>query len=333
MKREGNQVRNGKAFEYAIAITYRDELKKMGFSVKIDEDSPYFVAQRYFNEVEGIEQDRFLLASKITFRTMLKIEPGLTSPKNDIDILKIRLASDAEGTAGDVRDVIFSRPLSNWEIGFSAKNNNEDTKHSRLGPRKKNPELDWGVKWLGIQSTEEFWAEFNPILDKVLEYKNNGKKKWDDISDIIESEFYIPTLTAFKNEIERQNSRIKDLPTKLTSFFIGNRSFYKIIKNDSSNLVIVRAFNYNGELNQNLNNGKSKFKIPEIEYPTKIVHFDFPEEKDGLKNSLEMILDKGWAIKLRIHSADKALARSLKFAVTLTGNPPILFSQFLFQEE
>ncbi len=140
------------------------------------------------------------------------------------------------------------------------------------------------------------------------------------------------TLTASKNEIERQNFRIKDLPTKLTSFFIGNRSFYKIIKSDSSNLVIVRAFNYNGELNQDLNKGKSKFKIPEIEYPTKIVYFDFPEEKDGLKNSLEMILDKGWAIKLRIHTGDRALTRSLKFAVTLTGNPPILFSQFLFQE-
>ena len=58
MKREGNQVRNGKAVEYAIAITYRDELKKMGFSVKIDEDSPYFVAQKYFNEVEENEQKR-----------------------------------------------------------------------------------------------------------------------------------------------------------------------------------------------------------------------------------------------------------------------------------
>jgi len=76
------------------------------------------------------------------------------------------------------------------------------------------------------------------------------------------------------------------------------------------------------------------FSYPLFEwFPTKIVHFDFPEEKDGLKNSLEMILDKGWAIKLRIHSGDSALKRSLKFAVSLTGNPPVLFSQFLFQEE
>lgn len=332
MKEEGKQVKNGKAFEYALAITYKEELEKMGLLVFLEKDNSFLIAKKYFYEVEEDEQKRFMLASKATLPTMIKIEPGLISPRDSSDALKIRLASDAEGRSGDVRDVIFTRPSSNWEIGFSAKNNNEDAKHSRLGPRKKNPNKDWGKNWYGMLSTEEFWNDFNPVLEKVLEYKRSGVRKWNQIHEIIESEFYVPTLHAFKSEIERQYHKNKDLPSLLTSFFIGNRSFYKIIKNDQANLVIVRAFNYNGELNKTINRHKSSFNIPEIDHPTKIIYFDFPEDKEGMKNSLELIFDKGWSINLRIHTGDGQLTRSLKFAVTLTGNPPILFSQFIFQE-
>ena len=36
MKEEGKQVKNGKAFEYALAITYKEELEKMGLLVFIE---------------------------------------------------------------------------------------------------------------------------------------------------------------------------------------------------------------------------------------------------------------------------------------------------------
>lgn len=332
MKHEGKQVKNGKAFEYALAVTYKEELRKLGLKVDIEEDNSFIIAQKYFSEVEDEEQKRYLMASKATFPTMIKIEPGLVSPQDANDSLKIRLASDAEGRSGDVRDVIFSRPSSEWEIGFSAKNNNEDAKHSRLGPHNSDPNKDWGMNWFGMVSTEEFWEDFNPILERVMEYKRNGYKKWEEIEENKESEFYIPILYAFKSEIERQYKKNPNLPSLLTSYFIGNKSFYKVIKNDQANIVIVRAFNYNGELNKTINKCKSKFKIPEIDHPTKIIHFDFPEDKKGMKNSLELIFDKGWSINLRIHTGDSSLIRSFKFAVQLTGNPPILFSQFIFQE-
>ena len=64
---------------------------------------------------------------------------------------------------------------------------------------------------------------------------------------------------------------------------------------------------------------------------TEIIKFDF-SKKRGQKNTLEMVLNKGWSISFRIHNANKKLDNSLKFAVKLIGNPPVLFSQFLFQE-
>ena len=48
-----------------------------------------------------------------------------------------------------------------------------------------------------------------------------------------------------------------------------------------------------------------------------------------MKDTLNMILDGGWEISFRIHSADDPIVPSLKFDVKLLGNPPILFSQYL----
>lgn len=55
---------------------------------------------------------------------MVKIEPGLTTQQGERDELLIRIANDAEGIGGDVRDIIFCRKYTSWEIGI-AKNNHE----------------------------------------------------------------------------------------------------------------------------------------------------------------------------------------------------------------
>lgn len=47
--------------------------------------------------------------------------------------------------------------------------------------------------------------------------------------------------------------------------------------------------------------------------------------------TLNMVLDGGWSISFRIHNAEKKVVPSLKFDINLTGNPPVLFTQHLFQ--
>ncbi len=77
---------------------------------------------------------------------------------------------------------------------------------------------------------------------------------------------------------------------------------------------------------------KSRYIVSKIEPPKRIVEFEFAKKSDGQMNdTLNMILDGGWEISFRIHSADNPIVLSLKFDVKLLGNPPILFSQYLFQ--
>jgi len=41
-------------------------------------------------------------------------------------------------------------------------------------------------------------------------------------------------------------------------------------------------------------------------------------------------MDKGWQVNFRVHNAATKIESSLKFDVTLEGNPPVLFTQHLF---
>lgn len=253
---------------------------------------------------------------------MVKIEPGLITKGKKDDILKIALNGDAAGEVGDVRDVIFSHDNPCWEIGFSAKNNNDAVKHSRLGK-----DLDFGNVWLGYPCSSAYWDEVKPIFALIEDHISQGHT-WKDMGPIKETEVYIPILNAFRKELLLINSQHSDVPQKLIKYLIGTHPFYKIIKDDSHNMVIVKAFNIKGELNKSYMGNKSEYSVPKINYPTRIVELDF---KQNSTNTLNMILDGGWEISFRIHNASTKVERSLKFDIKLLGNPPILFTQYIFQ--
>lgn len=321
-----SQVKTGKAFEYAIAKVYYDEIKARGLQVQMLEDDAFCTARKYFEDFDKNAKERYVVSAKATLDTMLKIEPGLTAQKNDKDVLSIRLAKDSEGQAGDVRDVIFSREHPYWEIGFSAKNNNDSQKHSRLSGTN-----DFGEKWFGIKCSDEYWNSLKPIFNFVKQYKDAGKK-WESMGKKKETEVYIPLLKAFRNEVLKINEKNVDIPKKLISYIIGVSPFYQVIKEDSKNLVVVKAFNIGGGLNKTVNKKKSRYKVATVEPPTRIVEFEFASKPENqMQDTLNMILDGGWEISFRIHSADNPIVLSLKFDVKLLGNPPILFSQYLFQ--
>lgn len=55
--------------------------------------------------------------------------------------------------------------------------------------------------------------------------------------------------------------------------------------------------------------------------------------KDGSDSTMILTMDHGWTISFRIHSAATKVERSLKFDISLIGNPPVLFSQYLFEDD
>lgn len=318
---QGDQVRNGKAFEYAIAKIYANYVEEQQKSVVLVENDAIQQARGYYEQFSIVEQQQFDIAARQTIDTMVRIEPGLLAQRG-IDPLQIMLNSDSEGISGDVRDVVFKRRRPIWEIGFSAKNNNDAVKHSRL-----SSVLDFGFVWVGVNCSNTYWDDIRPIFQYLQEAKNQDLN-WSDLGDRKISRVYLPLLTAFRNELLRINRNNEGVPARLVQYLIGNYPFYKIIKDDSHNMVIVKAFNINGELNKTVNGFSSQYPTPKISLPTRIVEF---EMKADSNNTLNMILDEGWEISFRIHNASSKVETSLKFDIKLLGNPPILFTQHLFR--
>lgn len=323
-----SNVQNGKAFEYALAIEYLSFIRNLGLKAELVLNAPTVNARGYFEAFSLKERSQYLLASRSSIATIMKLESGFVSPKNAGDVLKIRIASDSEGIYGDVRDVIFSRPVSRWEVGFSAKNNNDDVKHSRLSST-----IDFGDSWFGYSVSNNYWHDIEPVFRYLQEQKRNDKT-WNQLGSDKQTKVYIPLLNAFKEEMMRLYQKHADVPQKLIMYLLGQQPFYKVIKDDVANMVIIKAFNINGGLNQTVNGKKPTYKTKEVYLPTRIVELDFKKNGDGSTsdNTLHMILDKGWEISFRLHNAATKVETSLKFAVQMLGNPPILFTQYIFQD-
>lgn len=320
-----SQVENGKAFEYAIALAYYDYLKSISVLTWLHEDSSLQNGRRCYEIQEDDKQNEFYLAAQKTIETMVAIEPGLVSAKNSSDFLSIRLASDAEGIIGDVRDVIFSRPNNSmgWEIGISAKNNHDAVKHSRLSPK-----IDFGNEWMDFPCSPNYFSEIQPVFDYLKSIKtNNPKTKWEDLGCYKSEDVYVPLLKAFRKEMLRLTKSNPIASANLLQYLIGRKPFYKVIKEDNKKIVVVKAFNIGGKLNQTVNGKKPIVKTDTIKLPTRVIELEFKEESD---TTLMMILDEGWQISFRIHSASTYIENSLKFDIQLIGNPPILFTQHLF---
>lgn len=321
---QGDQVKNGKAFEYAIARTYVDFLRNKKLNVVLADNKAFNVAKAFYEDFSEEEKDRYNECAFQTIDTMMRLEPGLYAQKNENDTLHVFLNDDAEGEDGDVRDVVFMREQPTWEVGFSAKNNNDAVKHSRL-----SSVLDFGDSWVNVPCSQSYWDAISPIFE-YLECAKNENKTWNELGDEKATNVYIPLLRAFRNELLKINSENECIPQKLVKYLVGQYPFYKIIKDDTHNMVIVKAFNINGELNKTVNKNKPQYKTPAINLPTRIVEF---EMKQGSDNTLNMILDGGWEISFRIHNASSKVEKSLKFDIKLLGNPPILFTQHLFQDK
>lgn len=318
---KGDQTRNGKAFEYALAEQYSCFLKENGVNLLLVKDSAYDDAKRHYDDSSFASRRRFDYCAALTIDTMVRVEPCLLAVGKPDECLRIFINKDSAGEAGDVRDVVFQRVRPSWEIGFSAKNNNDAVKHSRLSKI-----LDFGDSWLGVPCSQTYWDDVEPIFSYLGECKG---KEWNELGEHKVTKVYLPLLEAFRKELMFINDNNELIPQKLIRYLLGTYSFYKIIKDDSHNLVIIKAFNIEGELNKGCGCAKPQFQTPKLNLPTRIVEFKMKSNSD---NTINMILDGGWEISFRIHNASTMVEQSLKFDVRLIGHPPILFSQYLFQD-
>lgn len=318
------QVKTGKAFEYSLLLELYERLNPIT-NVEIKYNSSYDLAKSYFEEFSIKEKEAYRITSSISINFILDIEPILKFGINEDDILELELVADAEGQSGDVRDVLMIRSLQKWEIGISAKNNHKAVKHSRLSGK-----LDFGQKWLGKECSENYFKEIAPVFNRLTDIKrNDNTTKWD-IFDDKEKEVYLPILEAFKKELLNLDSKYSEIVAQnLIQYLIGNRDFYKIIKEKGK--VEIQAYNLHGTLNKSIGENKPKAKVPRLKLPTKLIDISYYKDTN---TTLVVTLDEGWQISFRIHSASSKVESSLKFDIQLISAPESRFknNQFTYME-
>lgn len=323
-----SQVQNGKAFEFALANAYWRFLQARGIPVAVDRTKDWINCEHDFLACGALEQERFSMAAEQTIPTLCRLEPGLLNCQSQDDVLTVRLMPDSAGIQGDVRDVVFSRKYAcetvpHWEIGISAKNNHEAVKHSRISPH-----INIGKEWLSLDGTVEYLECVQSVFAWVANAKRAGCVDWNDLGASKVQHVYAPLLNAFEAEMKELFYRYGEIvPVNLIQYLIGTKPFYKIIKKDASNIVIVRAFNFVAGLGTSYAGVKADIRPDEIPLPSRIVAIYRETE-----NKVMMVMDGGWQVSFRIHNASTRIENSLKFDIQLVGNPPILFSQFLFAD-
>lgn len=314
------QMTMGKSFEYALLVQFEEKLKDKT-NLEVVKNSSFDIAKDCFGSVSTTEKSEYLLSASFAVNFLMDIEPRLSNDVGKDDILQLEISSDDRGKYGDVRDVLTIRLLQKWEIGISAKNNHRAVKHSRLSSK-----IDFGEKWLGIKNSKEYFDTVTPIFDdlKKIKKESGGKKKWSELGDY-HSTIYIPILKAFIKELGNlYNKDPKKVASSLVSYLVGNKDFYKVIKERNS--VEIHAYNLNETLNLPFENIQPKYKTPKVPLPTKIVDIDFKADSD---TTVVVVMNNDWTLSFRIHNASSKIEPSLKFDINLLKSPKQLFKNTL----
>lgn len=318
--KNSKQMITGKSFEYALLVQFEEKLKDKT-NVEVIKNSAFIVAKDCFNVVTDSERSEYLLSASFAVNFLMDIEPRLSNDIGKEDILQLEILTDHQGKSGDVRDVLAIRAVQKWEIGVSAKNNHRAVKHSRL-----SLDIDFGYKWFGIKVSKKYFNSVVPIFKNLKKIRKESckTKKWSELGDY-HSSVYVPILSAFVAELkELDKNNPNKIAKNLVTYLVGNKDFYKIIKNTNS--IEIHAYNLNGTLNLPFEKIEPKYKTLKVTLPTKILSIDF--KKDS-KTTVIVTLNNDWELSFRIHNASSRIEPSLKFDINLLKSPKNLFKNTL----
>lgn len=303
----------GRAYEFTCLLTLKEEIGKLR-PVSIVENSSYFAAKRAWDSLSIELQEIYKVSSYVAIIKIFELEPRIIETNNDV--LELLIQTDAKGRKGDVRDILIIRHNIQWEIGLSLKHNHFAVKHSRISKK-----LDFGKEWYGVSCSQDYWSDVKPVFDYLVIEKSKHTK-FRELPDK-ENDVYIPLLTAFINEINRQSLIHKEIPSKLVEYLLGKYDFYKIISMDRERTTQIQSYNLHGTLNQNSDLQQASIQIPIAFLPTRIVNLDFVPDK---VNTVELYMDGGWQFSFRIHNAETYVAPTLKFDIQIIGMPTAIIT-------
>ncbi len=313
----------GKAYEYACLIALKDHLEnKADGEIIVQESDAHHTAKSAFEkaEREGLS-NKLVSAANAAARVIMRLEPQLEYGNGSLTLV---IQTDAQGIAGDVRDVVCVRGANGWEIGISCKHNHHAVKHSRLSAT-----IDFGNEWLGTPCSQQYFDVVVPVFNELRDMRTNAIKNgeplplWNDITDKAER-YYVPVLNAFLTELKNLADANSDVPSKLIEYLLGRYDFYKVITDDRHQTTRVEAINIAGTLNKSANGHRSIVDVAKLKLPTRFYHMGLVPNSD---NKVEIVCDEGWTLTMRIHNASSKVEPSLKFDVQLVSLPSSIHAQ------
>jgi len=318
-----SNTENGKAYEYACLMALKKHLsQESDRTVTIVTSDAYETARAAFDKAEQeAVSENLVLAANAAARVILRLEPQLQHGNGALTLI---IQTDAQGIAGDVRDVVCIREESGWEIGISCKHNHHAVKHSRLSAT-----IDFGTEWLGIPCSAEYFKTVVPIFTELKDIRATAVAEgrplplWNDIPNKAER-YYMPVLNAFLSEMSRLANSNPNVPSQLIDYMLGRYDFYKVITDDRKRTTRVEAINIAGKLNKPANGHRSIVDVAKLKLPTRFYHIGIVPGSD---NKVEIICDEGWALTMRIHNASSKIEPSLKFDVQLVSLPSSIHAQ------
>ncbi len=313
----------GKAYEYACLTALKEYLsERTTEGVSVTESDAYRTAKTAFEKAESENlSDNLLKAARAAARVILRLEPQLEYGNGSLTLV---IQTDAQGVAGDVRDVVCIRGANGWEIGISCKHNHHAVKHSRLSST-----IDFGAEWLGIPCSREYFDTVIPLFNELRDMRAEAVANklppplWNDIPDKADR-YYMPILQAFLTEMHHLADINRDVPCKLIEYMLGRYDFYKVITDDRHQTTRVEAINIAGTLNRPANGHRSIVDVAKLKLPTRFYHMGMVPGSD---NKVEIVCDEGWTLTMRIHNASSKVEPSLKFDVQLVSLPSSIHAQ------
>ena len=120
----------GKALEYACADALKLTLTAHGAQVSLTDTTPARTARRRYDALAADTRAKYDLGARAGVQLLARLEPTLQTPAKD-ERYTLRIQADAQGEAGDVRDVVCES-AHGWTLGVSVKHNNDVAKNPRL---------------------------------------------------------------------------------------------------------------------------------------------------------------------------------------------------------
>lgn len=308
-----NSNNRGRAYEFVWAHTLLDALSKERKVVIVD-NSSYQANKKAWKAIDANLQDVFKTSAKAAVKTLLELEPRMAEPDKQDLILEFQ--TDEAGVQGDVRDLVVKRDNIRWEIGLSIKHNHDAAKHSRL-----SHVLDFGKEWFNIPCSDKYWKKIKPVFDDLKIKKSKGVL-WRDVPNKT-ANVYAPILEAFVEEVQRAYKKDKSMPKKMLEYIIGIHDYHKIVSYDKKKITTIETFNVHGTLNKPSKIRTSTIVVPSVKLPTELIAIRLKERSN---TTVEMYLNNGWQLSLRIHSAKTKVEPSLKFDIKFVGMPPTVLT-------